>query len=192
VRGVANDSVTSYVDGGFGKFHDSAHDFELSVAAMRYNDPAGAMLAWRGWVVSSRQSFAGEELSLPDLDTGYSPYESKPFTELDHRTGYHVTTQWDWHDHGRVLAGYYDNRADPRVVDDLQWAWTTRFAHIGIKWQLPYDIEMTCPATTTPNTARHLPSITAIASIARVLHRPNTAGSEVTGPAARCISFRPR
>jgi hypothetical protein len=130
-------SVTS-----LGKFHDSAHDFELSVAAMRYNDPAGAMLAWHGWVVSSRQSFAGEELSLPDLDTGYSPYESKPFTELDHRTGYHVTAQWDWHDHGRVLAGYYDNRADPRVVEDLQWAWTTRFAHIGIKWQLSDDIEL--------------------------------------------------
>jgi len=125
-----------------GKFHESEHDVEISVAALRYNDPTGAMLAWHGWVSTSRQSLEGEKLPLPDLDTGFSPYDSEPYRELDHRTGYHVTTQWDWHGHGRVLAGYYDNNADPHVVEDLQWAWATRFAHVGVKWQLPADIEL--------------------------------------------------
>lgn len=125
-----------------GKFHNSNQDFSIGAALIRANDPTGAMLAWHGWVVSSRQSLRHETLPLPDLPAGFVPEASDPFLELDDRLGYQLWTQWELHNRGKVLIGYYDNNADPQVVEDLQWAWTTRFAHIGVKWKLPGELEL--------------------------------------------------
>ena len=125
-----------------GRFSASDHDFELGLALFQANDPAGAVLSWHGWTISSRQTLRQENLALPNSHIGFVPDNSNVFSELDHRTGYHVNTQWTWHNHGKVLLGYYDNRADPRVVKDVQWAWETRFYHLGVKWQLAEELEL--------------------------------------------------
>jgi len=125
-----------------GKFNGSKHDFELSVAAFQANDPAGAVLSWHGWTLSSRQTLRHERQALPNSYIGFVPPESDMFLELDHRIGYHINGQWIWHDHGKVLLGYYDNNADAKVVKNLQWAWTTRFFHFGVKWQLGHGLDL--------------------------------------------------
>lgn len=126
-----------------GKFHGSAHDFSLGLALLRGNDPTGAMLAWHGWVLGGRQSLQQEALALPNTGLGFVPEASEPFLELDGRTGLHATFEWEWQPRARLLAGWYDNNADPKVVnEDVQWAWTTRFAHLGLKWRLPADLEL--------------------------------------------------
>lgn len=125
-----------------GKFSGGEHDFELAAAVFQGNDPAGAVLSWHGWTISSRQTLRQENLALPNSHIGFVPDNSNAFLELDHRTGYHVNTQWIWHGHGKVLLGYYDNRGDPRVVKNVQWAWKTRFYHLGVKWQLADDLEL--------------------------------------------------
>lgn len=125
-----------------GKFSDSDHDFTLGAALFRGNDPTGAMLAWHGWVLGSRQTLQQETLPLPDIGEWFVPEVSEPFLELDERIGAHLTLQWQWHNRGRVLGGHYDNHGDPRVAENLQWAWRTRFSHLGIKWQLPAQTEL--------------------------------------------------
>jgi hypothetical protein len=124
-----------------GRFSGSEHDLALGLALYQGNDPTGSMLAWHGWVLTNRQSLLHERLPLPDLAPSFVPAASDPFRELDHRIGYHAFFEDEWHEHGKLLLGYYDNNADPKVVKDNQWAWTTRFAHVGFKWTFA-DLEL--------------------------------------------------
>ncbi len=119
-----------------GKLVSAEYDFEVTAAIFKNNDPAGSMIAWHGWTQTSRQSLRHENLPLPNSEVGFVPDESNIFLELDQHIGYHLNTQWTWHERGKLLIGYYDNRGDPKVVDNVQWAWKTRFYHLGIKWRL--------------------------------------------------------
>lgn len=125
-----------------GKFSNSAHDFEVNFSAFQANDPAGAMMAWHGWVMTSRQTLADEKLALPNSHIGFVPDESNVYLELDDRIGYQLNTKWTWREHGKVEVGYYDNNGDPRVVENVQWAWRTKFYHVGIKWQFADNIAL--------------------------------------------------
>ena len=129
-----------------GRISGSDSDIGLSIAVFRGNDPAGAALSWHGWTASDRQTLRHEDLPLPNSQIGFVPEASEPFLELDDRLGYHVNLQWTLHGQGKLLAGYYDNRADPTVVEDLQWGWQTRFFHLGAKWWLPGDYELIAQA----------------------------------------------
>lgn len=129
-----------------GRITGDDSDTELSIAVFRGNDPAGAALSWHGWTASDRQTLRHEDLPLPNSQIGFVPDASEPFVELDNRIGYHVNLEWTLHGQGKVLSGYYDNRADPTVVKDLQWAWRTRFFHLGAKWWLPGDYELIAQA----------------------------------------------
>jgi hypothetical protein len=129
-----------------GRFSGDDGDLEIAVAVFRANDPAGAVLSWHGWTASDRQTLRHEDLALPNSHIGFVPDASEAFLELDDRLGYHVNFQWTLHGRGKLLAGYYDNRGDPRVVEDLQWAWRTRFYHIGVKWRLTDDYELIAQA----------------------------------------------
>ena len=55
--------------------------------------------------------------------------------EVDDRVGYHVRGEWLLHNKGEISAGYYDNRATPYIVIDGQYAWRTRFYHLGARWR---------------------------------------------------------
>jgi hypothetical protein len=125
-----------------GSFTASNQDLTLGLALYQGNDPTGAMLAWHGWVLSNRQSLLHQTLPLPDLAPTFVPAASDAFRELDHRIGYHAFVENQWHEKGTLLIGYYDNNADAKVVKDNQWAWATRFAHVGFKWKLAGDLEL--------------------------------------------------
>jgi len=119
----------------------SAHDVGLVGSAFRSNDPAGALLSWRGWSLGDRQTGWLERLPLADLPafrpTGsFPPQEAyeEPFVELDDRVGFYVGAQWDVLERSRVRLLHYDNRGDPAVIGGGQWAWHTEFDHIG--WRL--------------------------------------------------------
>lgn len=124
-----------------GRFTGSADDWTVLAAAVRANDPLGALLAWRGLAVHDRQSRWREHIPLADLpgfgdDGSFPPQEpfEEPFVELDGRTGYYAGAQWDTRDRSRLRYLHYDNLADPAVVARGQWAWRTHFDHLG--WQL--------------------------------------------------------
>ena len=124
-----------------------AHQFSLSAAAFVANDPAGSLLAWKGWSVHDRQTRFGDQLPLPPLPTiqpgemfeAQDPYV-EPFREIDNRVGYYVNGEWRVGNKFLVRVMHYDNRADPEQIDGGQYAWETRFDHIGIQAGLPGDI----------------------------------------------------
>jgi len=131
-----------------GKFSQSAHDIGFNIETFINNDTTGAMLAWHGWTLSSRQTLWQERLALSAIPALYGGMlaaqakESDPFLELDNRLGYHVSGNWKWHGKGKFNAGYYNNNANPKVVKQGQYAWLTRFGYIGGKWKLPYNIDL--------------------------------------------------
>lgn len=48
-----------------GRFAASRHDWRFTLAVFRWNDPAGSLLAWRGWSVGDRVTGLRESLRLP-------------------------------------------------------------------------------------------------------------------------------
>lgn len=125
-----------------GAFRGSANDFSLTGAVFRFNDPAGALLAWRGWALHDRQTGLFERLPLAPLPVflpggDYYPVQAQyddPFVELDGRNGWYGAAEWKRLDRSRLRFLHYDNRGDPTVVSGGQWVWRTRFDHLG--WQL--------------------------------------------------------
>lgn len=80
-----------------GRFHQNNFDLNLTVSAYVSNDPLGALISWRGWSISQRQTLWNEKRPLPDflanrpgnsLETQASVTD--PFLEIDGRIGYHV------------------------------------------------------------------------------------------------------
>jgi hypothetical protein len=118
----------------------------LLAAVFLANDPAGSLLAWKGWSAHDRQSRLGDKLPLPPLPQiqpgmmfeYQDPYVA-PIREIDSRAGYYVGGEWR---HGKrvlIRALHYDNRADPTKIEDGQYAWATKFNHVGAQVSLPAD-----------------------------------------------------
>ena len=114
-------------------------NYRVKGTEMFWNDPAGAILSWRGWALHDRQTGLFERLPLaplPNFLEGglYYPVQGafdEPFVELDGRAGWYAAGEWRHLDRSVVRAIHYDNRGDPTVVEDGQWAWWTRFDRIA-------------------------------------------------------------
>lgn len=132
-----------------GRMNNDAYDLSFSATAFINNDPTGALLAWHGWTMSSRQTLWTEKRTFPwfpALADGQAlagqARKSDPFVEIDDRVGYHIRGEWSLHRKGEVSAGYYDNRARPYIVINGQYAWRTRFYHLGTRWKLNKDVTL--------------------------------------------------
>ncbi len=120
-----------------------AHTISLQGAVVVGNDPTGSLLAWKGWSAHDRQSRLGDELPLPplpliqpgELFEAQDPYVA-PFREVDNEVGFYINGEWRFGSRLRVRAMHYDNRAVPTEIDDGQYAWTTKFEHIGAQYSL--------------------------------------------------------
>jgi hypothetical protein len=123
-----------------------SHQFGLQAAIFYANDPAGSLLAWKGWSAHNRQSRFGDKLPLaplPQIQPGMmfaaqDPFVT-PFREIDDRAGFYVNAEWRFGNRVLVRAMHYDNRADPTILEDGQYAWTTKFDHVGAQFSLPAD-----------------------------------------------------
>ncbi|HEY7162516.1 MAG TPA: hypothetical protein VH815_14715 [Acidobacteriota bacterium] len=112
------------------------------------NDPAGTLLAWRGWALQDRQTGFNDRLPLPPIPAitpeGLFPRQPlfvEPFREVDDNPGFY--TGIDWTARGfEVTALYYDNRADPTLFDGVQYGWNTNFVHAGAHLNLPLNLEL--------------------------------------------------
>jgi len=124
-----------------------AHRFSLHAAGFRNNDPAGGLLAWKGWSLHDRQTGFGDVLPLPPLpqiqpDGMFFLQDPVfiPFQEHDGDTGWYVNGEWQYGKRLMLRAMHYDNRADPINVRNGQYAWQTVFGHFGLQAGLPGDV----------------------------------------------------
>jgi hypothetical protein len=114
--------------------------WELRGALFRRNDPAGNLLAIRGWSLSDRSYGLGSRLREPDAyvrdDGDTPPLRYDPFRDIGHAWGNYVQLGWRARGRGRLSLMYYDNQADPEAWVPYEggqrlYAWRTRFWSLG-------------------------------------------------------------
>ncbi|MBI2380352.1 MAG: hypothetical protein HYV16_06335 [Gammaproteobacteria bacterium] len=125
-----------------GRFAGSDQDWDFVLGVFGWNDPAGALLAWRGWSVGERVTGLNERLDLARLPVwrpgGALPRQKpwvEPFTEIDDRLGYYTGLRYAWTDALKLSALHYDNRGEPTVIHDGQYAWATRYDQVAALWK---------------------------------------------------------
>jgi hypothetical protein len=124
------------------------HEVAGTAAAFGMNDPAGALLAWRGWALHDRTTQTGDELpfaALPFFRPGgefaqNAPWVS-PIREVDGRLGWYAGGSWRWPSVLEARALRWDNRGQPDAFDQRQYAWHTRFTSLGLRLELPGPVE---------------------------------------------------
>jgi len=133
-----------------GRMAKKPYDLSFSATAFVNNDPAGALLAWHGWTMSSRQTLWTEKRAFPwfpalepGQDLAGQARESDPFLELDDKIGFHFRGQWLLRGKGEVSLGYYNNKATPYMVEYGQYGWRTRFFHLGTRWRFNKNLILT-------------------------------------------------
>lgn len=118
-------------------------------AVYGFNDTTGAMLAWRGWASHNRQAGIGSDYplaELPGLNPG-GPFDEQqrqysPFEEVDNRPGFYIGGEMSRRRNLRVTYLYYDNQGKPSAIENGQYAWRTRFHHLGVHWHLSRSTEL--------------------------------------------------
>lgn len=110
------------------------------------NDPTGALLNWRGWALHDRQTGFLSSLPVPQVPAiqPWLPMQPpagglKPFVEIDHKPGFYAGLDWRAGPL-RLTAFHYDNHADPEARSGDDYAWQTRFSHLGAQLTLPGDV----------------------------------------------------
>jgi hypothetical protein len=111
-------------------------DFEagLTAAAYGWNDPAGVVVAFRGFALHDRQTplFGRLRTWVPG-----GPQRRVLFAEIDGRAGYYAGARARYRNQIELRALHYDNRADPAAFDAAidDYAWETRFNSAGFRYE---------------------------------------------------------
>jgi hypothetical protein len=120
----------------------------LTAALFGFNDPAGSLLAYRGWAVSDVKVGAFSRLPLPPLPAigeggtfiPWQPHWVHPVREIDGRLGWHAGLDGEYGQHLAAGAFYYDNGGDPAAFDHEQYGWDTRFWNIYVQAEPRADL----------------------------------------------------
>lgn len=113
--------------------------FDARAALFVKNDPAGELLASRGWAMGDIAPGIEGSLRQPDVHAPVArapvPMRFRPFVEMDDSPGWYAAVGWQPSSQRRVTALYYDNRADlaktVRYAGRTVRAWRTYFWNLG-------------------------------------------------------------
>ena len=104
------------------------------------NEPAGTVMADRGWALDDRPTGLFERIRLPDatinLFGGTPPGRAGLFQNIDGQVGWYAALRWDVPDFGQLAVLRYDNRADPEAFTSRDASWATRFWSASLKTRL--------------------------------------------------------
>ncbi|OHU97909.1 hypothetical protein [Pseudoalteromonas byunsanensis] len=113
----------------------SKHDVSFVGALFKGNDPAGTLIAWRGFIPHDRQSVFNERVAFARVKSLYARQLRfqgqyvEPFSEIDGRFGYYVGVHWSYLKRHSLRAYWYDNNGDPGALNytTKQYAWDSKF-----------------------------------------------------------------
>ena len=169
---ITSSAINSWVGeelktiGGEVTFFHRGEDMEVGLTGAVYgaNDPAGTLLAWRGWSLNDRQTGFFDHLQLapipiisPTGKLSTQAREEEPFHEIDGRLGYYVQLTAEDVAYGKVSVLWYDNKADDHGFVNGQWAWRTKFLSIGYSTDLPGDVDLIAQYMTGSTTVITIP-----------------------------------
>ncbi len=128
------------VESDFSLFHSGESELHLLIAPFSNNDPAGSILAWRGWALHDYQHRIGSRLRFQsDVPTSLSSSGwDTPYKEIDGRMGVYEKLGWKLNDQWLFDVFNYDNMGSSSNQDPNSFggdfAWATRFTEFGIEW----------------------------------------------------------
>ncbi len=108
-------------------------NYGVQAAVFGWNDPAGVVVAYRGFSLNDRQTPLFGRIGTFAFG---GRTQRVIFSEIDNRPGYHVDGYIKSDSGVELRALHYDNRADPAAekpsIED--YAWHTRFNSAGVRW----------------------------------------------------------
>jgi hypothetical protein len=108
-------------------------------AAYGWNDPAGILLAYRGWSLNDRITGNADHLKIPDAFAiarrQTIPQRTLMFHEIDNKIGWYAGGAWEEKGIGKIQFLRYDNEANP-AKSRTQIAWETTFWSLGAQTQI--------------------------------------------------------
>lgn len=109
----------------------------FTAALFGWNDPAGVMIADRGWALDDRPTALFEDLRLPNATVtllhGTPPGRTPIFDEFDDRAGWYAGAAWADTDDWKLQIFRYDNDANASAHDDHNhFGWRTDFWDAGL------------------------------------------------------------
>jgi hypothetical protein len=108
-------------------------NYGVQAALFGWNDPAGVVVAYRGFSLNDRQTPLFGRIGTFAFG---GRTQRVIFSEIDNRPGYHVDGYIKSDSGVELRALHYDNRADPAAekpsIQDN--AWHTRFNSAGMRW----------------------------------------------------------
>ncbi|MBT1450210.1 hypothetical protein KJ365_04900 [Glaciecola sp. XM2] len=118
-----------------GRKRNSPWSWEINSGLYKGNDTTGTLLTWRGFATHDRQSLNNDIIQfapIPSVETFVegipTPTYTKPFIEVDGKWGGYVGAHLRYFRKREVRYYYYDNFADPTVVNQERlYAWHTKF-----------------------------------------------------------------
>jgi len=112
----------------------------LTTALLCCNEPAGILIADRGWAMDDRPTGLFERVRLPDatLKLFHQPVPGRTgeFEQIDGRPGWYAGLSWQMAGIGKFSVLRYDNRADPAARTARDTAWETKFWSFGARTEL--------------------------------------------------------
>ncbi len=149
---IGEEMRTFGVEVGVTHRFDAGH-IGVSGAVFGANDPAGVLLAWRGWTVSDREAGIFDRLPLAPLRIfsadGPIPQQAPWFElrhEIDQRPGVYLNVEGAVEGVWEASVLLYDNRARDTAFDGFQYAWHTRFAAAGTRLFAADDLDVIAQA----------------------------------------------
>lgn len=126
---------------------ENGDKFGLMAAGFGNNDTAGVLLAWRGWSLDDYTATFNDRFQVSNAGNLHALFPrqaefTEPFREVDGRPGYYAGFSIERPELGKFRAMYYDNRGKPNALVNGQYAWHTRFASLGLKLDLPWELEL--------------------------------------------------
>jgi hypothetical protein len=100
------------------------------------NDPAGVLIADRGWAMDDRPSGLFSDVRLPDATVRLFHFDEDRtplFDEIDGRPGWYAGLSWQMSGIAKLTVLRYDNEGDPFSRSGEYSAWDTRFWSYGAK-----------------------------------------------------------
>lgn len=102
-----------------------------------WNDPAGVLIADRGWTLDDHPTGLFDHPREPDATAilfGASvPLHTPMFKEIDDRVGWYTGLSWEEAGFGLLELMYYDNAGNASAERDDIYAWRTNFWSAGFK-----------------------------------------------------------
>ena len=116
---------------------DNAGTFSVIGAMICCNDPAGILMADRGWAMDDRPTGLFERVRLPDATEKLFhipiPARTGLFDEIDHHAGWYGGLDWQMAGIGKLSVLRYENQGDPSAEMGGTYAWETKFWSFGAR-----------------------------------------------------------